>query len=228
MKKIITLLLISYASIANSQRSLSIYSNAEYDEFDKNVNCEFGTTFEVDNLPNSYFQVGWRDFFYIDRGWSDDIHGENAFSLNLFARLNTCDDGVCIECRYCSSEYLSEEYKPTEWDKYLKKEINSLPFGFSYIHFVAYNGDDIKIYVSRYGNFSHKYSFSIPLNSSKYPRTVDYYNWLNTHQIKKVRFSSGRSRNLDFDIPLTKKYLFKDVISMIENFREEIKQKYSN
>ncbi|MCT4697529.1 hypothetical protein [Tenacibaculum haliotis] len=229
-KNILFLLLLSSLSIYSQCPE---YQNYELDEFNQDVDCEIidYTDLSKDNKVSkgtSRTVLNWSENYSIKNArWYNNKYGGKSFSLSFFASLKICDSDS-FECSKFSSKYLSDVYKKDIWEKYLRMEIDKLPYEFSYIHFLAENGDNIKIYVSKYGAFSNAYDFQIPLKSEKFPRTIINYNWLSNHKIKKVRFVNGQTLDeMDINIPKEKYGMFQNMIMCIEDYKSRIEEKFN-
>jgi len=232
MKMKTTLLFLLIFNSAFIYAQCPEYQNYELDEFNQDVDCEIidYTDLSKDNKVSkgtSRTVLRWSENYSIKNdNWYNDKYGENSFSLSLFASLKVCDSDS-FECSKFSNKYHSDVYQQKLWEKYLKMEIEKLPYEFSFIQFLAENGETIKVYVSKYGAFSNASDFQIPLKSEKFPRTIITYDWLTTHNVKKIRFVNEQTLDeMDINLPKEKYGMFKNMIECVENYRNKIELKF--
>jgi hypothetical protein len=202
----------------------------KYDEFDKILKVEYESritfsTFKTDDGTSwigDHIGFRWSDWYYNKKnkqGWSD-----NYISLNIWGKIQKikdCYEPKCWQFSDTGIDRILYDYK--KWKPYMKGEIDELE-GYSYIQFLTYEDTTLKIYLKYDDIDSH-----IILNNKKYKRSVDNYNWLLRHSIKKIRFHDAReNKNLDIEIPKKNKEIFMNVLYCIDFFREDKETHYKN
>lgn len=236
MKKIILLLLVFTVSYSTySQCSQSMFEQ-EYDEFDKRLKVEYEnrltfSTFKTNDGTSwigDHLGIRWNEYYYNsskeeeDKGWGTDY-----IELSLWAKIQRIKDCYEPKCWQFSDTYASDYAKKgdgyRDWIPYMKGEIDN-PTGFGYVQFLSHDGDVLKIYLKYDDIGTH-----ILLNDKRFERSVDNYNWLKRHAVKKVRFHNAKdSKNLDIEIPEENKYIFKDALYCIEFFKEDTGEYYKS
>src|SRR5690554_765745 len=190
MKTLITIFFILHNLFSYSQCNESFKS--EYDEFDKTLKSEFEykLVFNTFKDKNGETYIGdhigfhWSDTYYDkenDKGWSDYYWAKksiyntpnidkknNSIELNFFAKIQVCEgySPECWEYTGFNNHLFAKDFGKTmgfeKWEKYLKKEIDYMS-DYPYIHFLAINGDDLKIYLKSVDSYNTLY-----LNHIKY------------------------------------------------------------